>query len=104
MLSSRSFRSSSNLGSIVLRFAQSESGELVKNTHDSLVRLLESSTDNELAERPFGPVPLTSYSPRPENLMADPLANSGSAVQRAFLPRLRPAGRELASDIRKRSR
>jgi hypothetical protein len=56
--------------SIVLRFAQSEPGELVKQTHDSLVRLLEKSNDDELAERLFGPIPLTSYSPRPENLTA----------------------------------
>ncbi len=56
--------------SVVLQFTSSEPGELVRQTHDSLVRLLESSNDTELAERLFGPVPLTSYSPRPENLMA----------------------------------
>jgi len=56
--------------SVILQFMRSEPGELVRQTHDSLVRLLGSSNDAELAERLFGPVPLTSYGPRPENLTA----------------------------------
>jgi hypothetical protein len=49
---------------------RSEPGELVRQTHDSLVRLLGSSNDAELVERLFAPVPLNSYHPRPENLTA----------------------------------
>jgi hypothetical protein len=56
--------------SVMLQFMRSEPGELVRQTHDSLVRLLDSSIDVELVEALFGPVPLTSYSPRPENLTA----------------------------------
>ena len=59
-----------NWESVVFQFMRSEPGELVRQTHDSLVRLLDSSSDAQLVERLFGPVPLTSYSPRPEELTA----------------------------------
>jgi hypothetical protein len=56
--------------SVVRQFMRSEPGELVRQTHDSLVRLLNCSSDAELVERLFGLVPLASYRPRPENLTA----------------------------------
>jgi contact-dependent growth inhibition (CDI) system CdiI-like immunity protein len=56
--------------SVVLQFMQSEPGELVRQTHDSLVRLLKSSNDAELVEHLFAPVPLNSYRPKSENLTA----------------------------------
>lgn len=66
----RPFEMHATWESVVFQFMRSEPKDLVNQTHDSLVRLLESSSDEELVNQLFGPVPFATYSPRPENLTA----------------------------------
>jgi hypothetical protein len=56
--------------SVVLRFMKSEPVELVLATHDALARVVAGSSERELIDALFGPVPLSSYQPRPQNLTA----------------------------------
>src|SRR6478609_355771 len=87
-----------NWESVVLEFTRSEPAELVTQTHDSLVRLLDSSSDAELVERLFGPVPFTSYSPRPENL------TPRAWVEEVVLLLAGGAPRDMNSIVRERRR
>jgi len=61
---------SSNWEAVVAKFMESESLGTVLATHDALAHLLARAGDRELSEALFGPVPLSSYRPRPENLSA----------------------------------